>query len=206
MHRQFRCAAFLGVLLLSSAEAHGQILATDPVGLTEMLPDASWLSSDPAAFHLAPDACTLGTPVAWQQWTLRQQALAGALPVADDQSATTGYGGPPPDGAPRTWSDKLSDTALWFVDETEHLVDQSLHDLRNLYTGRNLALLCTSVAIAAPMANTHLDQNFRNWYQKNVYSPGADGWAKVGYWFGQWEDTVPIYVAVMIAGAWFDDT
>jgi hypothetical protein len=79
-------------------------------------------------------------------------------------------------------------------------------DLRHYYWGRPLAVLGLSVALAAPLANTHADQGIRDWYQQHVRSRQTDEWARVGKAFGNHWITVPALVGGLMLGNYFDST
>ena len=58
-------------------------------------------------------------------------------------------------------------------------------DYRNYWSPGNLLDLAGGVALAAAMANTPLDQHFRDYYQADIRSPTTDNIANVTKYFGQ---------------------
>lgn len=80
------------------------------------------------------------------------------------------------------------------------------HDLRHLYTGENLAYLGIAVALTAPLAFSSADEDVSQWYQAHVRSRRTDEWARAGNVLGDHKYTVPIYLGVMAAGMYWQDT
>lgn len=81
-------------------------------------------------------------------------------------------------------------------------LDKLLHDFQTNYRGPRLACLGLALAVAAPLANSDADVNFRNWYQRQARSPGSDEAAKVANWFGGHWHTVPILLGAAVGGRW----
>ncbi len=80
-------------------------------------------------------------------------------------------------------------------------------DYENFYCDwTNLALLGAGVAVAAPIANTHADTGFQDWYQSSVRSPRTDHWSANAKIFGTYQTVIPIYVGALAGGALFPDT
>ena len=78
-------------------------------------------------------------------------------------------------------------------------------DYRNYYscrTGRGL-LLC--VGAAAIMANTTIDQDFRDWVQDDVRSSGSDDFASFWKTFGEGQLVVPACAGMALVGSMLDD-
>ncbi len=74
-------------------------------------------------------------------------------------------------------------------------------DYRRYYsrrTGRDL-LLC--VGAAAIMANTSIDQNFRDWVQDDVRSSGSDKFASFWKTFGEGDIMVPAWAGLALLGS-----
>jgi len=105
-----------------------------------------------------------------------------------------------------TFSDRLTACGAWAVDETVDNFYRLLRDFHNLYTGENLCYLGLAVGVAAPFAHTYADLRINDWYQHNVRSYRSEQWARAGYVLGQHEYTIPVYLVVMAAGAYWQDT
>ncbi len=78
-------------------------------------------------------------------------------------------------------------------------------DYRRYYswpTGRDLLL---SVGAAAIMANTSIDQNFRDWVQDDVRSPGSDDFAAFWQTFGEGEIFIPAWAGLALVGSVLDE-
>lgn len=70
-------------------------------------------------------------------------------------------------------------------------------DYANFYTGERLSRLGVAFGIAAVMANTHIDQGIRNWYQGHERTPSSDHLAKKFKWIGNGYKTIPISLLAM---------
>ena len=57
-------------------------------------------------------------------------------------------------------------------------------DFEHQYTGRRLYVMGGTVALAAVMANTRIDQEFRNWYQDHLRNTTTDEIARVSNFMG----------------------
>ena len=79
-------------------------------------------------------------------------------------------------------------------------------DYANYYSWRNAAMLAVGFGIAAPLANTDVDQKIRDWYQTDVRSTTSDKIAKVAKGFGTGGYVIPGVVAGWLAGEMFYDT
>ncbi|HEY2759592.1 MAG TPA: GlsB/YeaQ/YmgE family stress response membrane protein, partial [Pirellulales bacterium] len=79
-------------------------------------------------------------------------------------------------------------------------------DYANYYSWRNAAMLAVGFGIAAPLANTDVDQKIRDWYQTDVRSSTSDNIAKVAKGFGTGAYVIPGIVAGWLAGEMFYDT
>ncbi len=93
----------------------------------------------------------------------------------------------------------------YYGDQFHRLVQ----DYRNFYLSENLLYVGAAVAIAAPLANTHADQEIRNWYQRsagNGRSHGADQVANVFNEIGDAGYVVPALFACSLTGFFGDDT
>lgn len=98
----------------------------------------------------------------------------------------------------------LSHQARWMEcrDTMAEQADRVCADFRNMYgTCEGLAGLGLALGVAAPLANTQADQEFRDWYQRRARSRTADRAAEIGNHFGAHWYTVPVYVTA-VAGAY----
>lgn len=67
-------------------------------------------------------------------------------------------------------------------------------DYRNFYSARSLLWLGAGIGVAAIVANTSIDQHFRNWYQDDVRSQTSDNIHNAIAWLGNGGIMVPIWV------------
>lgn len=79
-------------------------------------------------------------------------------------------------------------------------------DARHYYSKQNLTLLAAGLAVAAPLANTALDQEFRDWYQDEVRADDLDGWSRWAKVPGEHWYAIPVYLAAACGGKWRADT
>lgn len=79
-------------------------------------------------------------------------------------------------------------------------------DYRNYYSWHNAELLALGFGIAAPLANTDVDQKIRDWYQTDVRSGPTDQFAAVAKGFGTGGYVIPGIVAVWLTGEMCYDT
>lgn len=101
------------------------------------------------------------------------------------------------------------DMGLWehFRTGTGDQIHRLLADYKNFYLSENILGVGVAVAIVAPIANTHADQGFRDWYQRGAgQSSGANNTAKVFKSFGEWQYAVPIYFAFSLSEHIFPDS
>ena len=85
-------------------------------------------------------------------------------------------------------------------------VHRLVHDFENFYCTENVLYVGLAVGIAAPIANTQLDQDFTNWYQRQAgKSTPATNVAKGFQVFGELEYTLPAYLALSTTGHLFPD-
>lgn len=111
---------------------------------------------------------------------------------------------PCPDEAVWGWRLKQSRDRAW--GDVCEFIDASWQDQLRYYSLENLGLLALGVAVAAPLANTPADREFRNWYQQDVRSEGLDrcaAWAKGA---GDHLVVLPAYLGAACLGRMFDDT
>jgi hypothetical protein len=79
-------------------------------------------------------------------------------------------------------------------------------DFKNFYWSENTLILGLSVAAVAPIANTHVDQGFRDWYQKQAgSSSGANNAARAISNIGAYQYVIPADIAVSAIGHLFPD-
>jgi len=82
------------------------------------------------------------------------------------------------------------------------------NDAESFYSCDNLLCVGLIVAAAAPIANTHADQNMQNWYQRQAgrgQSRTADEFSDVGKVFGEYWYTVPALMAISVSGHLFPE-
>lgn len=73
-------------------------------------------------------------------------------------------------------------------------------DYANFYTRERLSNLGVAFGIGAVMANTHIDQGIRDWYQDHERSPSSDRLSKKFKWMGNGYNTIPISLLAMGIG------
>jgi len=56
------------------------------------------------------------------------------------------------------------------------------------------------VGLAAPLANTSLDEDFQSWYQRDVRSSGTDDFARFWKTFGEGQIFIPAFAGLAFAG------
>ena len=78
-------------------------------------------------------------------------------------------------------------------------------DHRNFYSWPSLGELAVGFAVAAPMANTRLDSDFREWYQRDVRQDWTDEEAKLWKFFGDGYMLIPVYATMAVVGQAYDD-
>lgn len=108
----------------------------------------------------------------------------------------------------------FSQTGYRFWGESRDTGFRMWRDFQFQYSMYPLLELGVAVGIAAPLANTGVDQRVRDWYQGRVH-PYADTsrysslWSntdRVGHFIGSWQYMLPIYVGVWGAGVMAEDT
>jgi len=77
-------------------------------------------------------------------------------------------------------------------------------DYRNYYSWRTFRDLSFAVALAAPFANTSLDADFGNWYQRDVRSDGTDDFAAFWKTFGEGQIFIPAFAGLWLVGGMLD--
>jgi hypothetical protein len=108
-------------------------------------------------------------------------------------------GGPPAD-ATELAPDQPRLRSLW--QQTKHHV---LSDHLHYYSWTTLRDLGLAVALAAPIANTSLDGEFRDWYQRDVRSSGTDSFCSFFTPFGNGYIVVPAFAGLGLVGKCFED-
>lgn len=78
-------------------------------------------------------------------------------------------------------------------------------DYGNFYSWRTFRDLSIALGGAAVLANTQMDQHFRNWYQQDVRSPDTDRAAATCKTFGNGGLVIPIFAGMAVAGRLLDD-
>jgi membrane-associated phospholipid phosphatase len=84
----------------------------------------------------------------------------------------------------------------WWREEQAHVIA----DHCNFYSTRTLVEVGVALALAAPLANTSLDADFANWYQRDVRSSGTDHAAAIVKPLGEGLYMIPACAAVGIIG------
>ncbi|MEE9602381.1 MAG: phosphatase PAP2 family protein [Thermoguttaceae bacterium] len=78
-------------------------------------------------------------------------------------------------------------------------------DYRNYYRCSTLRDLSLAVALAAPFANTSLDDDFDGWYQRDVRSSGTDDFASFWKTFGEGQIFIPAFAGLWLVGGMLED-
>lgn len=73
-----------------------------------------------------------------------------------------------------------------------HEIERYISDAKNFYTCNNGLNCGVMMGLTAILANTSLDQDFRNWYQDDVRSKGTDDVSAFFKNFGEGKYTIPI--------------
>jgi membrane-associated phospholipid phosphatase len=91
-------------------------------------------------------------------------------------------------------------------DRLRQEMDAMWSDTRNYYTWPTLRSVALAVGGASILANTPLDQDFRDWYQEDVRGGTLNEFAGVAKHFGDGRIALPACVALGLAGALHDET
>lgn len=86
-----------------------------------------------------------------------------------------------------------------------HWGDEVWGDYQAFYRWENLRDLFIGLGVASILANTSMDQDFRDWYQERVHTRGLN---HVGYaWkvFGEGAIFIPSYAGLALLGAMYED-
>ena len=78
-------------------------------------------------------------------------------------------------------------------------------DHRNYYSWGTMRDLWLGVGGGAVLANTSLDEDFQNWYQRDVRSSGTDDFAAFWKTFGEGQIFIPAYAGLALVGGMFQD-
>lgn len=78
-------------------------------------------------------------------------------------------------------------------------------DYRNYYSCGTMRDLWLGVAGGAVLANTSLDEDFQNWYRRDVRGSGTDDFAAFWKTFGEGEIFIPAYAGLALVGGIFQD-
>jgi hypothetical protein len=152
-------------------------------------------------------ALMLLTPLAWPAVPAEAEdavlaMAAGQVPVPFDFRDHCSLREEKADGV-RDWC-RRQPQAAW--DRACDFACRTWEDQTHFYCWDNLLCLALGVAVAAPLANTHGDQNFRDWYQGRVRSSTTNGIAAEGSRWGDHFFVIPIYLGAAIVGGLFEDT
>lgn len=86
---------------------------------------------------------------------------------------------------------------------------ETWHNIRadhaNYYSWATLRDLGFAVALAAPLANTSLDADFQDWYQRDVRSSGTDDFAAFWKTLGEGQIFIPAFAGLGLVGRFFED-
>jgi hypothetical protein len=75
-------------------------------------------------------------------------------------------------------------------------------DYCNYYSCRNLGLIALGIGVAAPVANTNLDREFGEFYQKDVQSEFTDDLSSIFKPFGEGRYFIPAYAGLTALYYW----
>ncbi len=99
------------------------------------------------------------------------------------------------------------DMGVWeiFRETTKEQAHRLIQDYKNFYLTENMLYVGGAVAIAAPIANTRMDQNFSVWYQRQANTTQANNAALFVKNFGEFTYAIPGYIALSLTGHLFPD-
>lgn len=80
------------------------------------------------------------------------------------------------------------------------------HDLRNYYSWSTAGKLAVGLGFGATLANTSIDQHFRNWYQEHAHGQSTDEFAEVWRSLGEGAIYIPVFATLGVVGKMCDDT
>ena len=79
------------------------------------------------------------------------------------------------------------------------------HDYDNYYSWCTMRDLAIGIAIAAPIANTTVDSEFQDWYQRDLRDSGTDDFAAFWKTFGEGQIFIPAFAGLALVGRYFED-
>jgi membrane-associated phospholipid phosphatase len=185
--------------------AHAVPFGTTPGGAAQVGYLASCtepLTVGPAG-HGAQDSASLAPPED-AAWFDSAPGKAGDAPPLAPLPADALPSAPPSfvPGLPETAGSPGANTPRRWYSRPRQLLFDIRSDYRNYYTWHHAALLGVAFSGGAIMANTQMDQNFRDYYQRQV---GYNGTIHAFHIFGEGAIMVPSYLAVAALGWVFDD-
>ncbi len=78
-------------------------------------------------------------------------------------------------------------------------------DYGRYYTWNTMGDLALALAGAAVFANSSLDADFQNWYQRDIRSDGTDNLAVFWKTFGEGQIFIPAFIGLAVAGTMWED-
>lgn len=196
-----RSTALLGAItfcFLIPAAASAQSFLNDSFPRTPNKNFAPFAEVIPVAFLKGPDACPEACPSDGRSAPCGSVS-EGVCRLETDPCCQISC-------EDKSWTDWLAEKKDRAWDDTCDLAGLIRDDYKNFYSCDNFFRLGVAFAITAPLANTPVDQNFRDWYQRDVRSSGSDDFSSAMKPFGEYYYTIPVFVTAALAGRCFDDT
>lgn len=191
-HRECFRLCSIAILLLCQVTVHGQGAS----------PLQDWLNQE----QPSPQIARYIDVASWDHY--QTDSLSG-LPVRVEPALMDPATACEPSGSAIYFAyDEHRTVGDWMGDRRDDFfvgLEKIERDFAHMYTGKGLRCLGLTLAIAAPLANTEMDQNFSNWYQRHVRSRRTDEWARVGNKFGEHWITVPVFLGAAAAGTLLED-
>jgi hypothetical protein len=78
-------------------------------------------------------------------------------------------------------------------------------DYQNFYSLDNLGRLSLGLGLAAIVANTQMDREFQEQFQKRLRTSGTDSFARIVKPLGDGSNTIPLYAGAFVLGELTDD-
>lgn len=78
-------------------------------------------------------------------------------------------------------------------------------DYRDFYSLRGLAIAAVPIGMAAVLANTSLDEDFRNWHDDHIKSSSSDELSEGVRWLGDGRVMIPIFAATAVLECFAED-
>lgn len=91
-------------------------------------------------------------------------------------------------------------TGQRLVDYLRQTQTNVVSDYRHYYRWSTACDLGWAIALAAPLANTSLDEDFRNWYQRDVRSSGSDDLSSFWRPWGEGKIFIPAWAGLAVVG------